>query len=72
MWQIYNKKKKLVRTMGITLIYIAIKDTFKKMFSDNSTEYKTVLAIKEVETVNFNQYLCSRKQKRIEEIKQIP
>ena len=40
-----------------------MKDTLKKVFSDNSsTEYKTVPAIKEeVETVNFYRYQSSRK-----------
>ena len=51
-----------------------MKDTLKKVFSDNlSTEYKTAPAIKEeVETVDFNQYQNSREQKIHWEIKTNP
>ena len=52
-----EENEKLARTCA-TLTYTAIKDTLKKVLSDNSSkEYKAVPGIKEeVETVNFNQY----------------
>ena len=62
---VLEEKEKLVRMMYTNLIYTAMKDISKKVFSDNlSTEHKTFPHIKEVvETVNFNWYRSSWKQK---------
>ena len=58
MVNVSEENKKLARTTCVTLTYTAVKETLKKVFSDNlSTEHKTVPAVKEeVETVKFNRY----------------
>ena len=58
---ISSENGKVTRRTRTNLMNTAMKDTFKKVFSDiSSAEYKTVPAIKkEVETVNFNWYLST-------------
>ena len=60
-----EENEKLVRTTCITLTYTPMNDRLKKLFFDiSSMEYKSAPAIEvKVETVNFNLYWSSRKQK---------